>query len=96
MRGVHYADTVQVIHKQSDGDDFFLKELRIQLYTPKCDMLMAYIIFKVGVNPEILENRKCRNFLTLTLMYVKVYISRMEMSQRIHFWHQNLLKIMIF
>ena len=50
----------------------------------------------VGVNPEILKNTKCRNFLNLTVMYVKVYISRMEMGQRIHFWHQNLLKITIF
>ena len=29
-------------------------------------------------------------------MYVKEYIFRMEMSQRIHFWHQNLLKITNF
>ena len=29
-------------------------------------------------------------------MYVKVYISRMEMSQKVNFCHQNLLKIMIF
>ena len=29
-------------------------------------------------------------------MYVKVYISRMEMSQRIHFWHQDLPRITIF
>ena len=27
---------------------------------------------------------------------VKVYISRMEMTQRIHFWHQNLLKKLRF
>ena len=52
--------------------------------------------FKVGVNTEILENRKCRNFLSLTVMYIKVCISRMEMSQRIYFWHQNLLQITIF
>ena len=45
---------------------------------------------KAGVkNPDISENRKCRNFQTLTVMYVKVYISRMEMSQRINFWQQN-------
>ena len=29
-------------------------------------------------------------------MYVKVYISRMEMTQKIHFWHPHLLKITIF
>ena len=28
-------------------------------------------------------------------MYIKVYISGMEMSQRIHFWYQILLKMMI-
>ena len=28
-------------------------------------------------------------------MYVKVYIARMKMTQRIHFWHPNLLKITI-
>ena len=44
---------------------------------------------KVGVNPDILKNRKCRNFQTLTIMYLKVYIYRMEMSQRIYFRHQN-------
>ena len=33
--------------------------------------------------------------LKLTIMYAKVYISGMEMRQSI-FWHQNLLKIMIF
>ena len=39
---------------------------------------------------------KMQNSVTLGVMYVKVYISRMKMSQRIQFWHQNLLKIMIF
>ena len=29
-------------------------------------------------------------------MYVKIYISGMEMSQRIHFWYQILPKIAIF
>ena len=29
-------------------------------------------------------------------MYVKVYISRIEISQKIHFLHHNLLKIMLF
>ena len=29
-------------------------------------------------------------------MYVKVYISRMEMTQKSQFWHQNLIKIYIF
>ena len=29
-------------------------------------------------------------------MYIKVYISEMEMSQRIHFWYQILLKRWFF
>ena len=29
-------------------------------------------------------------------MYIKVYISGMEMSQRIHFWYQFLLKMLLF
>ena len=61
--------------------------------------VLFFIVFKVGVNPEILENRKCLNFLTLTEMYVKIYISRMEIKaliQRIHFWHKNVLKITIY
>ena len=29
-------------------------------------------------------------------MYIKVYISGMEMSQKIHFLYQSLLKMMIF
>ena len=59
-------------------------------------VLQGICHLKVGVNPEIWENRMCRNFETLTVMYVKLYISGMEMSQRIRFWHLNLLKITIF
>ena len=29
-------------------------------------------------------------------MYIEMEISEMEMSQRIHFWHQILLKMLIF
>ena len=29
-------------------------------------------------------------------MYIKVYISGMEISQRIHFWYQILLKMLTF
>ena len=29
-------------------------------------------------------------------MYVKIHISKLGMSQKIHFWHQNLLKITFF
>ena len=43
-----------------------------------------------------LKHIECCNFQIITEIYVKVYISGMEMSQRIHFWYQILLKIMIF
>ena len=52
--------------------------------------------FKGSVNPEILKNIACCNFLIITVMYIKVYISGMEMSQRIHFWYQILPKCWFF
>ena len=45
---------------------------------------------------KFLKHIECCNFQTITVMYIKVYISGMEMSQRIHFWYQILLKMMIF
>ena len=42
------------------------------------------------------EHIECCNFQTIIAMYIKVYISVMEMSQRIHFWYQILLKMLIF
>ena len=53
-------------------------------------------MFKGGVNPEIVKNIARCKFLNITVMYIKVYISGMEMSQRIHFWHQSLLKMLGF
>ena len=41
---------------------------------------------KVSVNPEIVKNIASCNFLILTLMYIKIYVSGMEMSQRIRFF----------
>ena len=39
-----------------------------------------------GVNPEIVKNIARCNFLVIkTVMYIKVYISGMEMSQRVCF-----------
>ena len=38
-----------------------------------------------GVNPGIVKNIKRSNFLIITVMYIKVYISGVEMSQSIHF-----------
>ena len=43
-----------------------------------------------------LKHIECYNFQTISVMYIKVYISGMEMSQRIHFWYQILLKMVIF
>ena len=36
------------------------------------------------------------NFQTIIVMFMKVYISGIEMSQKIHFWYQILLKMLIF
>ena len=50
-----------------------------------------------GVWTQIfLKHIECCNFQIITEMYIKVYISGMEMSQRIHFWYQILRKMMIF
>ena len=40
---------------------------------------------KGSVNPDIVKNIARCNSLIITLMYIKVYISGMEMSQRIQF-----------
>ena len=44
-----------------------------------------YVIFKAGIKPEILKNRECHNFQTITKLYIKACIFGMEMSQRINF-----------
>ena len=52
---------------------------------------------KGGVNPNFFENIwSAVTFQTIAVMYIKVYISGMQMSQRIHFWYQILLKMLIF
>ena len=53
-------------------------------------------VFKGSINPEIVKNIARCNFLIITVMYIKVYISGMEMSQRIRFWYQILPKMLIF
>ena len=46
-----------------------------------------------GVWTQIfLKHIECCNFQTVIVVYIKVYISGMEMSQRIHFWYQILPK----
>ena len=40
-----------------------------------------------SVNPEIVKNIARCNFLIITVMFIKVYISGIEMSQRIRFWY---------
>ena len=58
-------------------------------------MSFSEICFKGSVNPEIVKNITRCNFLIITVMYIKVYISGMEMSQRIHFLYQILLKVLM-
>ena len=41
-----------------------------------------------GVNPEIVKNITRCNFLIITVMYIKVYISGM-VYKSIHFWNGN-------
>ena len=41
-------------------------------------------------------NIECCNLKTILVMYIKVYISGMEMSQKIHFCYQILLKMLFF
>ena len=49
-----------------------------------------------GVNPEIVKTIARCNFVIVTVMYIKIYISGMEMSQRIRFWYKILLKMFFF
>ena len=56
-------------------------------------------MLRAGCEPNFVKTyRVLYNFQTITVMYInfKVYISAMEMSQRIHFWYQILLKMLIF
>ena len=46
-----------------------------------------------GVRTQIfLKHIECCNFQNITVIYIKVYISGMEMSQRIFFWLSNFTK----
>ena len=64
---------------------------KIQLpYTPVSVWIVLFFKYcvhflKGGVNPEIMKTIARCNFLIITVMYIKVYISGMEMSQRIRF-----------
>ena len=60
--------------------------------------LLGHAVYKVkgSVNPIFLKHIECCNFQTITVMYTKVYISGMEMSQRILLRYQILPKMMIF
>ena len=43
--------------------------------------------------PKNFENRECHNVQTIIAIYIKIYIFvGMEMSQRIQFWYQTLLR----
>ena len=50
---------------------------------------------KGSVNPEIVKSIARCNFLIITVMYIKVYISGI-MIQKIRFWHQLLPQKLIF
>ena len=65
---------------------------------PRAWLLVALVTtsrFNRSVNPEIVK-LACCNFLIITVMYIKVYISGVETSHRIHFWYQILPKLLIF
>ena len=57
---------------------------------------LPFKLRKGGVNLNFLKHIKSCNFQTITVMYIKVYISGMKMSQRTHFWYQILLKMLLF
>ena len=48
--------------------------------------------FKGSVNPEIVKNTARCKFLIVTVMYIKVYISWIEMSQKNPFLISNFTK----
>ena len=54
-----------------------------------------YIVLKESANPEIVKNIAICNFLIINVMYIKVYTSGMEISQKIHIWYQILPKMLI-
>ena len=49
------------------------------------DFYYTHPLINGGVNPQIVTNIALCIILIITVMYIKVYISGMEMSQRIHF-----------
>ena len=71
---------VYQIHTGSDLKNICLqKVLFVHLYHFSKNNCQSFFIFKVGVNPEIMENKQCGNFQTITVMFIKVYI----------FWNVN-------
>ena len=93
--------------RKSDENQFFC-QIYATFWEKKkctfCDSQTYFFIpegfwrfFLTGVWTQIfLKHIECCNFQIITEMYIKVYISGMEMSQRIHFWYQIVLKIMFF
>ena len=65
-------------------------------HLPGSFLCLSTRLIKRSVNPEIVKNIASCNVLIITGMYIKVYISGMEMSQRIRFWCPVLPKIVIF
>ena len=67
-------------NKLFSGSCYFFKFRYFKISSRNCP-------FNRGVNPEIVKNTACSNFLFITVTYKKVYISGMEMSQKICFWY---------
>ena len=64
---------------------------------PFYDGACAHIIkVKGGTNVDVVNYIECCNFWTINAKYIIVYIFGKEMSQRVHYWHLILLRILIF
>ena len=87
--------------KSDDLNRFFVKFLPKNVYFNKLYLISFQVMTKTLTNTfkiarvstqKLWKNWKCHNF----LMLIKVYIFGMEMSQKIYFWYQILLIMMIF
>ena len=100
--GYHFILSKWFLHN-SFGEMFFLKESYNRCRKFKFWHFWEHPVyeiweyaFKGSVNPEIVKNIARCNFLIITVMYIKVYMSGMERSQTIHFWYQIWPKMLIF
>ena len=79
---------IQLFRQKSTNGQFYREDIQ------QCLHVIKHI--KGVWTQNFVKHIECCNFQTITVMYIKVYISGMEMSQRIHFWYQFFLKMMIF